>query len=113
MTFPIQISAKDLGVREPIEALIHERVAKLERFHHRITRARIAIDVVGAHPARHHMKLEISIPGHEIVIERGPTEDLAHAVREAFDVARRQLQDHDSHNHHHLSDKRPSDKRPT
>ncbi len=104
MTFPIQITAKDLKVREPIEALIHERAKKLERFAHRITSARAVIDTQGAHPAGHHFKLEIAIPGHEIVVERGPTKELEHAILEAFDIARRQIQDRDTH--HHIADKR-------
>ncbi len=106
MTFPIQISAKGLTNQETIEALIHERAERLERFHHRITHARVAIAVDGKHPARYDVKLEIAIPGNEIVVSRGPTEDLPAAIREAFDVVRRQLQDRDPHKHHHLSEKR-------
>ena len=106
MNFPIQISAKDLNNRGPIETLIQERATRLERFHHRITSARVAITVDGPHPLRHRLKLEIAIPGSEIVVSRGPTEDLPAAIREAFDVARRQLQDRDTHKHHHLSEKR-------
>jgi ribosomal subunit interface protein len=106
MTFPIQITAKDLKDRGPIDTLINERMQRLEKFHHRITSARVAITVEGSHPVRHQLKLEIAIPGSEIVVERGPAEDLPHAIREAFDIARRQLQDHDPHKHHHISDKR-------
>ena len=103
MTFPIQITAKDPSIKEPIEALIQERALKLERFAHRILHARAVIDTQGAHPAGHHFKLEIKIKGHEVVVERGPTHDLPHAIRDAFDAARRQLQDYDAH--HHLADK--------
>jgi len=106
MTFPIQISAKSIENREPIEALIHERAERLERFHHRITSARATISLEGAHPSRPVFKLEIAIPHADIVVERGPTEDLAHAIREAFDVARRQLEDRDPHRHHHISERR-------
>jgi ribosome-associated translation inhibitor RaiA len=106
VAFPIQICARDVSNREPIEALINERANRLERFHHRNTSARAAITVEGAHPSRHSFKLEIAIPGAEIVVERGPTPDLAHAIREGFDIARRQLEDRDPHKHHHISDKR-------
>jgi ribosomal subunit interface protein len=106
MTFPIQISAKGLTNQDAIEALIHERVARLERFHHRITSARIAIAFDGKHPAEYHVKLEIAIPGSEIVVSRERADDVAAAIREAFDVARRQLQDRDPHKHHHISEKR-------
>ena len=104
MTFPIQITAKNLGVREPIETLIHDRAGRLERFAHRVTHARAFIDTQGAHPAGHHFKLEITTHGDVFVAERGPTHDLPHAIREVFDVVQRQLQDHDTH--HHLNDKR-------
>ena len=106
MAFPIHISAKNLPNREPLEAIINERADRLERFHRRITSGRVAIAVDGQHPPRHRIKIEIAIPGSEIVVSRGPAEDLAAAIHEAFDVARRQLQDRDPHKHHHLSEKR-------
>jgi cold shock CspA family protein/ribosome-associated translation inhibitor RaiA len=89
---------------EPSDALraqIEHRIAQLERFHAHITRCRVTIEL----PHRRHqqgnrwqIKLVVAVPGDEIVVNRegdaARDGEPAAAVRDAFDAARRQLQDH-------------------
>jgi cold shock CspA family protein len=46
-----------------------------------------------------HVRIDLRVPGRELVVNRDPTEHHAHedvyvAIRDAFDAARRQLEDH-------------------
>jgi hypothetical protein len=92
MSFPFELHTPESIARDAIEKVAREHAEKLERFHGRITRGRIVIETDGAHPPVHEVKLELSIPGGEVVVKReGP--DAAHVVREAFAAARRRIQD--------------------
>jgi ribosome-associated translation inhibitor RaiA len=87
---------------EAIESLLRERAAGLERFHDRMTRCHVVVDV----PHRHHRKgrhyavrIDITTPTGEIVVTRDPPLDDSHqdfnaVVRDAFNAAARQLEDH-------------------
>jgi ribosome-associated translation inhibitor RaiA len=54
--------------------------------------------VVVEQPAKHHQQgkpfnihIDLTVPGSEIVVDRQENEDVYVAVRDAFDAARRQL----------------------
>lgn len=93
---------------ESLQLLIDHRLAQLERYHPRITTARVVIEL----PHRHHhvgntwhVKLVVDLPGTEIVVNRETEKGERHkdpgaAVRDAFDAARRQLLDHVRRNDH-------------
>jgi cold shock CspA family protein/ribosome-associated translation inhibitor RaiA len=84
-----------------IEDAIRERAARLERFHDRITRCHVTVDV----PHRHHTKgrlfavrIDITTPAREIAVTRDPPADRTHedfkvVLRDAFNSATRQLED--------------------
>ncbi len=86
---------------EAIEAHIREKAAKLDQFYDRITRCRVVVEA----PHRHHHKgklfnirIDMTVPGGELVVNRDPSKRAAHtdvyvAIRDAFDAARRKLQD--------------------
>lgn len=93
MTFPFHVSFRDVAIHEPLETLARERAAKLDHYHDRITSGRMVIEHDGHHPPRYHVKLELHVPGGEVIVTRGPAVDVEHQIREAFDVARRQVQD--------------------
>jgi ribosomal subunit interface protein len=88
---------------EAIEALVRRHVARLERFHERITGCAVTMEA----PSRHHrqsgskyrVRIELDVPGTRLVVSRTPDgggahEDLYSAVHAAFREARRRLQDH-------------------
>ena len=97
-----EISFRNLDASPALEERIRGRLKELEQFHPRITSCRV---VVEKGHRRHHqgnvfgIRLVLRVPGKEIVISRDPQADHAHedahvAVRDAFDAARRQLEDY-------------------
>lgn len=103
MKLPLQITFRGLESSAAIEADIREKAAKLDRFSPDIMGCRV---VVEARHKRHqegnlyHVRVDLTVPGREIVTSRERTLHLAHAdayvaVRDAFDEARRQLEDYE------------------
>lgn len=103
MQLPLVISFKGLASSPAVEARIRSEAEKLERFHGRITSCRVTVE----EPHRHsqhgrlfHVRIQIVVPGRQdLVVKRAPSQHQAHedpyvAIRDAFDAARRQLQDH-------------------
>jgi cold shock CspA family protein len=102
MNFPLQIAFHNLEGNDAIEARVRELAEGLESLHDRIQSGRVVIDL----PHRHHregnpynVRIDLKVPGAEIVVKRDPTQsgeylDLDSALLEAFDDARRQLEDH-------------------
>jgi cold shock CspA family protein len=105
---------------ERLETLVRERATQLESFYPGIMACRVVLDVPHRHHQvgnRCHVRIDLTVPDDEIVVTREPTlhgtlrdsgdpvttkttdiESIhAHAevaIREAFDAARRQLQDY-------------------
>lgn len=117
---PTQVTFHGLAHSDELESDVHERVRELEQFYGRIGRCHVVIEVPHRHrrDGRHvHVRLELTVPGGApIVVSRDPSlharlkdveEEAAHksseidnvrrharvAVHEAFDAARRQLED--------------------
>ena len=95
MQIPLQITLRNIGRSEAVEASIRRRADKLDRFHRRIVRCRVVVEI----PSRHRqqgkefvVRLDIKVPGNEIVITRDHHEDLYAALHEAFHAAQRRLE---------------------
>jgi ribosome-associated translation inhibitor RaiA len=96
MTFPLRIHLLDMGPSVAIEAKIRERAMKLERFSS-IERCEVWVES----PRGHHragplfgVRIRLSIAGDDVAVELQPTEDdVFVAIRQAFDAARRRLED--------------------
>jgi ribosomal subunit interface protein len=96
MQVPLQITVRDFSQSEALEARIRDKAAKLEEFHPRITSCRVTVEESRKHhqQGRHfEVSLDVRVPGREIVVNRAHHEDPYVALREAFDAARRQLED--------------------
>ncbi len=102
MKLPLQISFHNLQHSEKIESRILEEAARLDDFCDRIMSCRVVVDV----PHLHHVsgnicqvRIDIKVPGEEIVVTHEPPEhdpsyeNINVAIRDAFDSARRQLED--------------------
>jgi cold shock CspA family protein len=102
MQLPVQISFRGVAHSDAVEASIRERAGRLEQFYDRITSCRVIVESPHAHHHKgnlYHVRIDLTVPGAEIVVRRDPEEHHAHediyvAVRDAFDAARRQLEDH-------------------
>jgi ribosomal subunit interface protein len=87
MQIPLQISFRNMDPSPAVEAIVREKAAKLDRFFDRI----VSCDVTIEAPHRHHHKgklykvrIDIGMPGNDVNV----------AIRDAFDAAVRQLEDH-------------------
>lgn len=94
MKHPLQITVRNMSLSDAAKAAIQEKAAKLEEFDDRIIGCRVLVEV----PHKHHhqgvlynVRIDLTVPGAEIVVKREPHEDLYVAIRDAFDAAARQL----------------------
>ncbi|HEU0283169.1 MAG TPA: ribosome-associated translation inhibitor RaiA [Gallionella sp.] len=97
MQTPLQITIRDVDHSEALEARIRGKVKKLEEFSKHITSCRVVVEV----PHKHHhqgkqfnVRIDIGVPGSEIAVNRDHAEDVYVALRDAFDAAKRQLEDY-------------------
>jgi cold shock CspA family protein/ribosome-associated translation inhibitor RaiA len=96
-----QIVFEHMEPSDSLRALVMEELTKLEEFG-RIVAARVAISPPPHSHRRNHLystKIRLTLPaGHEVAVSHDPdsnrhTEDATTSVRDAFDAARRQVQD--------------------
>lgn len=102
MQVPLQVDFENMDRSDAIVARVEERVARLERFYPRITACRVIVIA----PHRHHrhgklyaVNISLDVPGNQIMVNQARPKDHAHedvyvALRDAFDAAQRQLEDH-------------------
>ena len=96
MQVPLQITVRDFPQSEALEARIREKAVKLGEFHPRITSCRVTVEELRKHHQqgrRFQVSLDVRVPGREIVVNHMHDEDVYVALRDAFDAARRQLED--------------------
>ncbi len=102
MKVPLQIAFRNMKRSAWAEQLVREHEAKLDSFCANIMRCRVVVKM----PHRHHrqgnfysVRIDLTVPGKEIVVNREPSEHAAYqdfqaAVRDAFDSAKRKLEDY-------------------
>ncbi len=100
MQLPLQITAHDFPLPEAVEAEIREKAAKLETYYDGIIHCRVTVEA----PVGHHrhggpytVRIDLTVPGTELVVNRQADEELPIAIREAFDAMRRRLEDYARH----------------
>jgi len=95
MKLPPQVTLRDIEHSEAIEAKINEKIEKLKQFSDRIMACRVTVE---SPQRRHHqgklytVRIDITVPGTELVVNRVEHEDLYVAIRDAFDAAKRQVE---------------------
>lgn len=120
MILPVQVSFRNMPHSETIEAMVREEASHLDTYYNHLMGCRVMIEVPHRHREEgehHHVRIYLTVPGGEIVVKREPslhprqqdvqeeefTKDreiershkhLQVAIREAFDTARRRLQDY-------------------
>ena len=81
---------------EALEAKIRDRAVKLEEFYARITSCRVTVEELRKHhqQGRHfQVKVDVRVPGRELVANLAHHEDVYVALRDAFDSVKRQLEE--------------------
>ena len=102
MDVPLELSFRNMDPSDAVEAKVRERVDKLETFFGRINACRVVVEAPHRHRRKgkiYHVRIEIGVPGRTLIVDRDPGQHHAHedvyvAIRDAFDAARRQLEDH-------------------
>ncbi len=102
MDTPLEISFKGLDKSRTIETKIAEKAAKLEKIFDRMTHCRVVVSAPNKHAHKgktYEIKIDIGIPDHAPLILTHEAsvghaqEDLQIAIRDAFDAAKRRLDD--------------------
>ena len=102
MQHPLQITFRNLDASDAVETKIRAKAAELEHFSDRIIGCRVAVEAVNRrnHKGKlYKVRVDLTVPGAEIVVNHAPSEDHSHediyvAVRDAFDATRRRLEDY-------------------
>lgn len=101
MKIPLQITFRDMEQSDAIEKAVHEKAEKLEQFAE-IMSCRVVVQMINKHSHKgtlYQVSIDLTAEGTEIVVSRDRGVDHSHedvyvAIRDSFDAARRQLQDH-------------------
>ena len=96
MQIPVQITFRGIAHSDALETAIRARAAKLEHFDERITRCRIVVEQLDRHKSQGRqfaVRIDLHVPDNEIAVTREHDEDVNVALRDAFDAARRMLDD--------------------
>lgn len=97
MKTPLQITFRDIEHSDALEAHIREKADKLETFFDPIMSCRVVVEM--PHQHKHQgkffdVRIDIGVPGKEIVVNRDSHEDVYVALRDGFEAAKRQLKDY-------------------
>ena len=91
-----RIAARNVELTGETEADLRERITGLSRYYERITSCVVTIEAPQrrrrSDALKYRVRLEIVLPGGEIVINHQPSAELRTAVQDAFSAARRRLQ---------------------
>lgn len=97
MKIPLQVTFRDMSPSESVEIRVREKADKLGRFHDRIVNCRVVIEMPQRHKHQgklHSVRIDLSVPGAELVANHAQDEDVYVAVRNAFNAITRQLEDY-------------------
>ena len=102
MKQPLQINFRDIPPSDAVEDRVREKAVSLDKFYDQIMACSVMIEAPHGHHHKgnlYHVRIDLTVPNGEIVVNRDPKENHAHedvyvAIRDAFDAARRKLQDY-------------------
>lgn len=95
MQSELQITIDDMPHSAALDARIREKVSKLEKLCPRLTSCRVVVAAPHHHQQHRRqftVRLNIMVPGGEVVVTRNNHEDVYVILRDAFVAARRELQ---------------------
>ena len=97
METPLQISFHGIEHSDALYNAIRGKAEKLSRYYDRIMSCRVALELAGRHQHQGRqftVRIDLRVPGGEIVVTHQHDEDLQIALRDAFDAVRRRLEDY-------------------
>src|ERR1043165_9045511 len=93
----LQIASRDVVLTKTTEAAIRAEAARLDSFYSRILACRVLVETPHRHlrdGALHNVRIDLTLPGGELVVKRQPEKELLTAAQRAFEAARRRLEDY-------------------
>jgi cold shock CspA family protein/ribosome-associated translation inhibitor RaiA len=102
MKIPLQITFRGFPHSDAVEANIREKALKLDQFFPDIMGCHVVVEAQHKHHQHgnlYHVSIDLTVPGREVAVTRDPRQHQAHedvyvAIRDAFDAARRRLEDY-------------------
>jgi ribosomal subunit interface protein len=97
MQIPLQITIRDIEQSEALETRIRDKAKKLDEFFNHIVSCRVVVEMPHKHQQQgkqFSVRIDIGVAGGEIVVNRDHAEDVYVALRDAFDAAKRQVQEY-------------------
>lgn len=97
MQNPVQVTFHGMPQSAALDTAIRQHAGKLDRYHPHMISLRAVVEQVARHKQQgkeFSVRLDIKVARGEIAINRDHDEDPFVAVRDAFDAARRKLEDH-------------------
>jgi cold shock CspA family protein/ribosome-associated translation inhibitor RaiA len=98
MQRPLKITSRDFTLSEAVEDEIRQKAAALCSYYERLSGCEVT---VRAPAIKHHRKggpfqvdIRLTVPGRELTVDHQGEAELQQAIREAFNAARRQLEDY-------------------
>lgn len=95
MQTAIQITVRDMAHSASLDEHIRAKAAKLEQYFSPITSCRVVAEAPHKHQhqgRQYVVRIDVTVPGHEIVVNQEHDEDVYVALRDAFNAAKRQLE---------------------
>lgn len=97
MKLPLEISARDVRLNAETEDLIREKAAKLGKFYDQIIGCRVKVDM--PHRSQrsgmtYNVRIDLTVPGGQLVVKREPDEDLHVAIANSFETAQRRIKEY-------------------
>jgi ribosomal subunit interface protein len=99
MKQPLEIRFIGMEASDAVEAAARKKADKLDRFRPDIMTCRVTIELANRHQQHQHqgrpfaVRVDVTVPDHELSVDRVHDEDVYVALREAFDDMKRQLED--------------------
>lgn len=97
MQIPLQISFHGVERSNALYNAIHDKVEKLERYYDHVMSCRVVLEIDARHKHKGKqftVRVDLKVPGGEIAVTKEHGADVQIALRDAFDAARRQLEDY-------------------
>jgi ribosomal subunit interface protein len=97
MKQPLEISARDVRINDETEELIRDKATKLDRFYDQIVGCRVKVEM--PHRSQrsgmmYSVRIELTVPGSELIVKREPNEDLHAAIVNSFETAQRRIKEY-------------------
>lgn len=94
---PVQITIREMANSPALEAHVRKKSEKLSLIYKRISSCRVVVEFAQKQKHRgklYNVRIDVTVPGKELVVTRKANEDPYAAINQAFDALARQLEEH-------------------